>query len=91
MATPGSAGTPVFRWRTCEPYALLVEREPIARDLRATLAETESLLMTPAYRSVRQIEQKRQQIHKIIELLDGRGDPDVLRFIEKDDDDDDEP
>lgn len=81
----------LFRWRICEPYALLAEREPVASDLRATLAETERLLMTPAYRTVRQVEQKRQQIRKIIEFLNGGGDPDILRFIEQDDDDDDEP
>jgi hypothetical protein len=87
-----SALAGLFRWRICEPYALLAEREPIAADLRAILVETERLLMTPAYRTVRQVEQKRDQIRKIIEFLDGRGDPDILRIIEQDDDDDgDEP
>lgn len=83
-----SALAGLFRWRIREPYALLAKRDPIAADLRATLAETEGLLMTPAYRPVPQVEQKRQQIHKIIEFLDGRGDPDILRFIEQGDDED---
>jgi hypothetical protein len=84
-----SAIAGLFRWRVREPYALLAEREQIAADLRATLDRTEQMLSTPAYRHVRQVEQKRDQIHKIIEFLDGRGDPDILRIIEQDDEEGD--
>ena len=48
------------------------------------------MLSTPAYRNVRQVEQKREQIRKIVEYLDGGGDPDILRMIEQDDEDEDE-
>lgn len=43
--------------------------------------------MTPACQTVRQVDQKRDQIRKIIEFLDGRGDPNILRIIEQDDED----
>ncbi len=81
-----SALAGLFRWRVREPYALLAERDPTATDLRATLIETEKLLAMPSYRTVRQVEHKREQIRKIIEFLDGRGDPSILRIIEQDDD-----
>jgi hypothetical protein len=84
-----SAIAGLFRWRVREPYALLAEREPVAADLKSTLTHAENLLGTPAYRNVRQIEQKRAQIRKIIEFLDGGGDPDILRIIEQDDEDED--
>lgn len=81
-----SAIAGLFRWRVRDPNALLAAREPIAASLRETLAITDDLLNTPAYRNVRQIDQKIAQIRKIAEYLDGAGDPDILRFIEQDDD-----
>jgi hypothetical protein len=86
-----SAIAGLFRWRVRERHALLANNgEPVADGLRATLFAAQEMLSTPAYRTVRQVEQKREQIRKIIEFLDGRGDPDILRIIEQDDDDDDE-
>jgi hypothetical protein len=82
-----SAIAGLFRWRVREPYALLADREPVAARLREVLISTETVLGTPTYGNVRQVEQKRQQIRKIIEFLDGEGDPDILRLIEQDDDD----
>lgn len=82
-----SALAGLFRWRSREPYALLADREPVAADLQAILVETEKVLSTPAYGNVPQVAQKREQIRKIIEFFEGRGDPDILRLIEQDDDD----
>jgi len=85
-----SAIAGLFRWRMREPHALLADREPVAAQLRANLVTTEGMLSTPAYRNDRQVEQKREQIRKIVEFLDGGGDPDILRMIEQDDEDEDE-
>ena len=85
-----SAIAGLFRWRLREPYALLADDDPTAAALRGTLEGAEELLGTPAYGNVRQVHQKIEQIRKIVEYLDGEGDPDILGFIEQDDEEDEE-
>ena len=80
-----SAIAGLFRWRIREPRSLLAKDDTVARALRATLIDASLLLEGRAYRQVPQVRQKIEQIGKIIEYLDGKGDPDILRFIEADD------
>lgn len=85
-----SAIAGLFRWRLREPYALLAERDPVAAKLRETLVLAMEMLKRLASGSVTQRDQKITQIEAIIEYLDGRGDPDILRRIEYDDVEDDD-
>ena len=77
-----SAIAGLFRWRSREPYALLAERDPVAAELRETLVSAKEMLEGPRLRTISQWHQKIAQIEAIIEYLDGRGDPDILRRIE---------
>jgi hypothetical protein len=79
-----SAIAGLFRWRVQEPWALLAERDPVAADLRTALVRAKSLLAESKV-VIPQLEQKTSQIEAIIEYLDGRGDPDILRRIEAED------
>lgn len=81
-----SAIAGLFRWRTREPYALLADREAVAARLQTILATSAEMLCTASYRNVSQVAQKREQIRMILEFLEGRGDPDILRLIEQDED-----
>lgn len=76
-----SAIAGLFRWRVCEPYALLAARDPIAHSLRDTLLQARNLLGQPKL-PVPQREQKLAHVDAIIAYLDGGGDPDILRMIE---------
>jgi hypothetical protein len=80
-----SAIAGLFRWRLREPYALLAGRDPVAADLRANLVRAKDMLMNLRYRNDSQRDKKIAQIEAIIEYLDGRGDPNILELIEKED------
>ena len=82
-----SALAGMFRWREVEQYALLAERDPVASRVRNTLTEADHELARHADR-VRQVKEKRDNIAAIIEYLDGKGDPNILHELNKDDDDD---
>ena len=85
-----SAIAGLFRWRKREPYALLATDDIVASGLRQTLERARQLMASPTYNYVRQREVKLTLIESIIALLDGSGDPDILRQIEADDVDDNE-
>jgi hypothetical protein len=80
-----SAIAGLFRWRICQPDALLAARDPpdpIAFELLGVLKEAEELLKQPELQ-VPQSEQKRKDIGSIIEFLEGGGDPNILIQIER--------
>jgi hypothetical protein len=72
----------LFRWRTRESHALLASREPVAQSLRTTLEEVGQMLTHPRFAEVPALERKQAIVASIIEFLDGRGDPDILRKID---------
>lgn len=76
-----SAIAGLFRWRIQEPYALLASTDPVATELRKTLVTARDMLQHSSAH-IPQLERKLQMIDKIIEYLDGTGDPNILRFIE---------
>ncbi len=76
----------MFRWREVEQYALLAERDPVASRVRNTLTEADYELARQADR-VQRVKEKRDNIAAIIEYLDGKGDPNILHELDKDDDD----
>lgn len=78
-----SAIAGLFRWRLCEPYALLANRDPVAERLRQTLLRARDMIQGQRTR-IPLKEQKIAQISSIVEYLDGGGDPDILRQIEED-------
>ena len=80
-----SALAGLFRWRVREPYALLASQDPVAAELRESLVEAKAMLEHPAADGVAQRERKVSQIEALIEFLDGRGDPDILHAIERED------
>ncbi len=81
-----SALAGMFRWREVEQYALLAERDPVASRVRNTLTEADYELARQADR-VQRVKEKRDNIAAIIEYLDGKGDPNILHELDKDDDD----
>lgn len=74
-----SAIAGLFRWRIREPYALLAAQDAAAGRLRGALVRAQDLLQRT---TVPQRQQKLDQIAQIIAYLDGEGDPDILRFLE---------
>ncbi|WP_296644355.1 hypothetical protein [Roseinatronobacter sp.] len=77
-----SAIAGLFRWREIEPYALLAENEPNARHLKKTLTAAANLLGQSQYQRVPRRDFKVELIQSILEYLEGRGDPSILRKIE---------
>jgi hypothetical protein len=75
-----SAIAALFRWRKQDPFALLAARDPVAADLRETLTKARKMLENA--RDIPQREQKIDLVTRIIDFLDGEGDPDILRRIE---------
>jgi hypothetical protein len=73
----------LFRWRTRESHALLASREPVAMQLRGTLEEVGFMLGHPRFAQVPALPNKQKVVRSIIEFLDGKGDPDILRKIEQ--------
>jgi len=76
-----SAIAGLFRWRRRESHALLAMQDPVAAKLRDMLVRAKTML-EGAGAAIPQCDQKISQIDAIIEYLEGRGDPDILRFIE---------
>jgi hypothetical protein len=75
-----SAIAGLFRWRKREPFALLAVRDPVAGKLRETLTRAEEMLERG--HDIQQKEQKIDLVRRIIDFLDGEGDPDILRRVE---------
>jgi hypothetical protein len=73
----------LFRWRTRESHALLASREPVAQSLRKTLVEVGQMLDHRRFAEVPALPRKQAIVASIIEFLDGRGDPDILRKIDE--------
>ncbi|MFC1455721.1 hypothetical protein ACETIH_03100 [Microvirga arabica] len=71
----------LFRYREVDPYALLAGRDPLAQTLRTHLDEIDTLLHRNK-QSVRLFKETSQLIDRLQELLDGRGDPNILLLIE---------
>ena len=67
----------LFRWRNVEPNALLAKDDPMAKEVRVMLVLAQDHIQANAA-TVPQAELKMQLIGKIIEYLDGKGDPDIL-------------
>jgi hypothetical protein len=73
----------LFRWRARESHALLADRDPVALTLRGTLLEVGQMLSHPGFAEVPALSRKKAIVASIIEFLDGRGDPDILRKIDE--------
>ena len=71
----------LFRWRNVEPNALLAKDDPMAEEVRVMLVLAQDHIQANAA-TVRRAELKMQLIGKIIEYLDGKGDPDILFQID---------
>ena len=86
-----SALAALFRWREVEPFALLAKSSSSAAEAREILVHAKALLDTTPDARVSQRHVKIDLMAAIIEFLDGRGDPDILRrFVTEDDDDEPE-
>jgi hypothetical protein len=74
--------TGLLRYREVSPWALVVDRESLARDLAAELAKARRRLLQRVH-SVRQGHEKRAIVDELIAMLRGTGgDPDLLRRID---------
>ncbi len=83
-----SALAGLFRYREVEPYALLLNGEDlVATNLWEDLKKIETSLVR-ARQSVFQAESKIELVGELVKLLEGRGDPNILRRIEASEDDD---
>jgi hypothetical protein len=71
----------LFRWRLRESRALLAEDEPVAQELRDTLLAVGKMLRERRFAHVPALAKKQDIVLKLIEYLDGGGDPDILRQI----------
>ncbi|RWK87958.1 MAG: hypothetical protein EOR52_14990 [Mesorhizobium sp.] len=76
-----SALAGLFRYREVEPYALLSGRDPIAQQVRDTLAQIDHVLIIHAAK-IPDLSEKRAMIAGLQDHLDGRGDPNILRRID---------
>lgn len=76
-----SALAGLFRYRETEPYALLKADDPTALRLSQDLEKIQRRL-TGARAFIPQADVKIALVNELLELLEGRGDPDILRRIE---------
>jgi hypothetical protein len=73
----------LFRWRVVRPWSLLVARDTVAAEARATVEHALEQLERLGL-AVRQGEQKAERLRALLDFLDGRGDPDILVLLEAD-------
>lgn len=80
-----SALAGLFRYREVQPYALLRNESKVAGDLSADLEKINKAL-SKAGAKVPQVEEKIELVGELLKLLEGQGDPNILRKIEGADD-----
>ena len=84
-----SALAGLFRYREVEPYALLKADDPTARRLWDDLGKIRSRLID-ARAGIPQADAKIAIVEELLKLLEGQGDPDILRRIEASESDEQE-
>lgn len=84
-----SAIAGLFRWRKREPRAFLAATDPVAQELRETIVQAHEQLTQAPPDALMPPRQRRaaELMEKILEYLDGFGDPNILRLIEDMDED----